>query len=178
MIADATAGDSAPLALRHALRACAAMLLLFILACVLALVSLRGQQLPAPVAPATEALAPLRIELREPLADGLGEIALRPLFWEGRMPLGAETELEQAAGPAARTSQFDGAELLGVFSSGADQGVIIRLGGARRRVMVGESVEGWELISVEETLAHWRNGPARGGERVLQLSRTVGAPSR
>ncbi|TDG15118.1 hypothetical protein E2F43_02460 [Seongchinamella unica] len=115
---------------------------------------------PDPVQPRAKSLQVIQLGISEQIDPEMrAQIAARPLFWPGRRPLEAMSEAESVAQAQADSSEeqkpgkIDGVKLTGVFGSGDAAGIIVLAKGKKRRVMVGEEVNGWELQSVEPTEA-------------------------
>ena len=128
---------------------------------VLALLLLLGLQLlysgarfalvsmPEAVNPAADALAVREVSQAPRVTTSQSEeILARPLFWEGRRPVEdilPPADTDESAAPG----QMKGVALLGVFGVGDSAGIIVRIKDNKRRVMVGEEINGWELQSVQ-----------------------------
>jgi hypothetical protein len=85
----------------------------------------------------------------------------RPLFMTSRRPVNeveAGTTIEEQAAESIAVEQITGATLLGVFASGDVSGVIVAEKGTRRRIVEGEQLQGWELMSVEPRGAVFTDG--------------------
>ena len=88
------------------------------------------------------------------------DFVLRPVFALDRKPRRpdrpSENDLALAASEADAgvVESIDGINLLGIFGSGEVAGAIIRLdNGERQRLLVGESIKGWRLSSIESRRA-------------------------
>lgn len=132
---------------------------------VVALVALLGLQLllgvfglvfpsePEPVMPTPESLQVGSVDDREPVtAAQRDEMRQRPLFWSSRR---ASAQTEAYADTAEIDSQsqkkpvkISGVKLSGVFGAGDSAGIIVLAKDKKRRVMVGEELNGWTLESV------------------------------
>jgi hypothetical protein len=105
---------------------------------------------PESIAPALDVMIdsePLAIELVS--AELSEELRARPLFWPSRRVRVDNTEsasVEQKT-PAPET-EIDKLKLVGVFGAGESGGIIALVEGKKRRILVGEVVEGWSLDSV------------------------------
>ena len=99
-------------------------------------------------------------------ATQAGEILARPLFWEGRRPLQPIEVVAVDKEVAASAGKLKGVTLLGVFGGGEAGGIIVKVKDKRRRVMVGEEINGWELDDVQPTEVFFS---ADGETRTLQL---------
>ena len=120
---------------------------------------------PNPVLPSRALFEPVSVE--QTLSSSRPELSsfdfiFRPVFALNRTPpvqpdLPSEDEAALAAAAEAETvvvESIDGVNLLGIFGSGDVEGVIIRLdNGERQRVVVGESIKGWTLDSIESRRA-------------------------
>ena len=103
------------------------------------------------------------------------DFVLRPVFALDRKPrrpdLPSENDLALAASEAEAdvVESIDGINLLGIFGSGEVAGAIIRLdNGERQRLLVGESIKGWRLGSIESRLALLQ--AATGEEARLEMA--------
>ena len=118
---------------------------------------------PKPILPSSALFEP--VSVAQTLSSSLPELnsfdfVLRPVFALDRKPrrpdLPSETDLALAASEAEAdvVESIDGINLLGIFGSGEVAGVIIRLDhGERQRLVVGESIKGWTLGSIESRRA-------------------------
>lgn len=92
--------------------------------------------------------------------EPLQNLSARPLFWAGRMPfvplLENEATAEQVK-PRGRSSIQD-AKLLGVYGAGNHRGIIVSLAGERRRILMGQEVDGWTLSMLAADGAIFENG--------------------
>ncbi len=103
------------------------------------------------------------------------ELRNRPLFWDSRRPL---IEVVDVAPPQVAAAEDKPEEvkigkikdvtLKGVFGSGESAGIIYLAKGKEHRIMVGESVNGWELETVELSRAVFRGN---GKSAELDLKR-------
>ncbi|QFU76703.1 hypothetical protein EY643_14155 [Halioglobus maricola] len=126
--------------------------------------------LSAPIPPSLDSLGVT-------VAGGPGELAQeqrveiqsRPLFWPSRRPLepAAEEPLTAVNEPTA-AKPLKGVTLKGVFGAGEDAGVIVLSKDRKRRLLVGDSLNGWTLDSVQPTEVRFVDG---ANEAVLQLNR-------
>ncbi|MEK9529272.1 MAG: hypothetical protein VW491_10180 [Gammaproteobacteria bacterium] len=85
----------------------------------------------------------------------------RPLFMTSRRPVNevdVGTAIEEQTAESIAVEQITGATLLGVFASGDVSGVIVAEKGTRRRIVEGEQLQGWELMSVEPRGAVFTDG--------------------
>ena len=118
---------------------------------------------PEPVLPSRALFEP--VSVAQTLSSSRPELnsfdfVLRPVFALDRKPrrpdLPSENDLALAASEteADVVESIDGINLLGIFGSGEVAGVIIRLdNGKRQRLVVGESIKGWTLGSIESRRA-------------------------
>ena len=101
------------------------------------------------------------------------DFVLRPVFALDRKPrrpdLLSENDAALVASEADAVESIDGINLLGIFGSGEVAGAIIRLdNGERQRMVVGESIKGWTLSSIESRRALLR--AATGDEARLEMA--------
>ena len=116
---------------------------------------------PTPVLPSSALFEPVSVV--QTLSSSRPELSssdfvLRPVFALDRKPrrpdLLSENDAALVASEADAVESIDGINLLGIFGSGEVAGAIIRLdNGERQRLMVGESVKGWTLGSIESRRA-------------------------
>ena len=116
--------------------------------------------LPSPKAPSGEALAmrdSLSLETVSPEASDA--IASRPLFWQGRRPPGEIVEDDPEEKKAEnKAKKIQDVKLLGVFGTGEAAGIIAKVKDKQRRVAVGETINGWKLVSVGPNSAELSDG--------------------
>ena len=118
---------------------------------------------PKPILPSSALFEP--VSVAQTLSSSRPELnsfdfVLRPVFALDRKPrrpdLPSENDLALAASEADAdvVESIDGINLLGIFGSGEVAGAIIRLdNGERQRLLVGESIKGWRLGSIESRRA-------------------------
>ncbi|MFK7974758.1 MAG: hypothetical protein AB8C02_01395 [Halioglobus sp.] len=83
----------------------------------------------------------------------------RPLFWAGRQPhveLQSDLPEEKDEGPVS--GSLEGITLLGTYSGGGLEGVIVATKSKKQRLMLNESVSGWEFTGLSEGGAEFNNG--------------------
>ncbi|RLQ23688.1 hypothetical protein DWB85_00590 [Seongchinamella sediminis] len=120
--------------------------------------------LPEPVQPRPDSLQVSELVVGVEVDPGLrAEIAARPLFWPSRRPPEPEVEALAEAQPeaeaeAGKPGKIDGIQLTGIFGGGESAGIIVINKGKKRRLMVGEKINGWELASVQPSEALFING--------------------
>jgi hypothetical protein len=104
---------------------------------------------PAPVLPAADSLAvgkPLRPVT--PSQEQASELRERPLFWASRRPA-PEPGAAQEQQAQSKAGQIDGIRLVGVFGSGSAAGIMVTVNdSARKRLRLGDKVNGWKLERV------------------------------
>jgi len=125
-----------------------AVLLGLLLCLQLALGGLRLVSLsaPDPVTPAPDSLrVPMVLSPLLVAASERNEIISRPLFWSSRRPL---EEVATLAEPEAKAGELKGVKLVGLFGSGERAGIIALVKGQKRRILLGDAIEGWTLKSV------------------------------
>lgn len=114
----------------------------------LALGGLRLATLSAPdsVTPAPDSLrVPAVLSPVSVAASERNEIIRRPLFWSGRRPV---EEVATLSEPQAKAGELKGVKVVGLFGSGDRAGIIALVKGQKRRILLGDEVEGWTLKSV------------------------------
>ena len=133
---------------------------------------------PRPILPSRALFEP--VSVAQTLSSSRPELnsldfVLRPVFALDRKPrrpdLPSENDLALAASEADAdvVESIDGINLLGIFGSGEVAGAIIRLdNGERQRLLVGESIKGWRLGSIESRRALLQ--AATGEEARLQMA--------
>jgi hypothetical protein len=114
---------------------------------------------PKPVLPSSALFEP--VSVAQTLSSSRPELSsfdfvLRPVFALDRKPRRSDLLSENDAALVASQADadvvesIDGINLLGIFGSGEVAGAIIRLdNGERQRLVVGESIKGWTLGSIE-----------------------------
>ncbi len=116
---------------------------------------------PTPVLPSSALFEPVSVlqtlSLSRPELSS-SDFVLRPVFALDRKPrrpdLLSENDAALVASEADAVESIDGINLLGIFGSGEVAGAIIRLdNGERQRLVVGESIKGWTLGSIESRRA-------------------------
>ena len=133
---------------------------------------------PKPILPSSALFEP--VSVAQTLSSSRPELnsfdfVLRPVFALDRKPrrpdLPSENDLALAASEADAdvVDSIDGINLLGIFGSGEVAGAIIRLdNGERQRLLVGESINGWRLGSIESRRALLQ--AATGEEARLEMA--------
>ena len=133
---------------------------------------------PKPILPSSALFEP--VSVAQTLSSSRPEVnsfdfVLRPVFALDRKPrrpdLPSENDLALAASEAEAdvVESIDGINLLGIFGSGEVAGAIIRLdNGERQRLLVGESIKGWRLGSIESRRALLQ--AATGEEARLEMA--------
>ena len=118
---------------------------------------------PKPVLPSNALFEP--VSVAQTLSSSRPELSsfdfvLRPVFALDRKPRRPDLLSENDAALAVSEADadvvesIDGINLLGIFGSGELAGVIIRLdNGERQRLLVGDSIKGWTLGSIESRRA-------------------------
>ena len=133
---------------------------------------------PKPVLPASALFEP--VSVAQTLSSSRPELSssdfvLRPVFALDRKPRQPDLLSENDAAlvvseaDADVVESIDGINLLGIFGSGEVAGAIIRLdNGERQRLLVGESIKGWTLGSIESRRALLQ--AATGEEARLEMA--------
>ena len=135
-----------------------AVLLGLLLCLQLALGALRLVTIAAP-----EPVTPAPDSLRVPAVSGpavvaaseRNEIITRPLFWSSRRPV---EEVVTLAEPEAQAGELKAVKLVGLFGSGDQAGIIALVKGQKRRILLGDVVEGWTLKSIRPSELVVANG--------------------
>ena len=133
---------------------------------------------PKPVLPSSALFEP--VSVAQTLSSSRPELSsfdfvLRPVFALDRKPRRSDLLSENDAALVASQADadvvesIDGINLLGIFGSGEVAGAIIRLdNGERQRLLVGESIKGWRLGSIESRRALLQ--AATGEEARLEMA--------
>ena len=133
---------------------------------------------PEPVLPSSALFEP--VSVAQTLSSSRPELSsfdfvLRPVFALDRKPRRSDLLSDNDAALVASQADadvvesIDGINLLGIFGSGEVAGAIIRLdNGERQRLMLGESIKGWTLGSIESRRALLQ--AATGEEARLEMA--------
>jgi len=133
---------------------------------------------PKPVLPSPALFE--HVSLAETLSSSRPELSsfdfvFRPVFaldrrpWRPDLPSENDAALAASEADADVVESIDGINLLGIFGSGEVAGAIIRLdNGERQRLMLGESIKGWTLGSIESRRALLQ--AATGEEARLEMA--------
>lgn len=122
---------------------------------------------PAPMEPDYLQMLPALPDAAQPVsASTFLALLERPLFSSTRRP----PPPPPPPAPAAPPDLLTNAQLVGIYQSGPASGIIARIEGKSRRIRVGESLNGWQLHSVQERAALFRNG-AQTRELPLQRAK-------
>jgi hypothetical protein len=134
---------------------------------------------PGPVAPAADSLqVPAVVGPVLVAAAGRNEIISRPLFWSGRRPVDTVAALADPGSKAGSLpGELSGVKLLGVFGSGKQAGVIALVQDQKRRILLGDTVEGWTLESITPHTLVVSNGE-RSETLALQQGAVSARPAR
>ncbi len=100
-------------------------------------------------------------------ADSL-RLQTRPLFWPDRRPVAevsAAPEEPTGEGPAPARS-LKNLELTGVFGGGDSGGAIVSYKGERQRLLVGDELDGWTLLSVSPDEVVFTSAGTRDARRL------------
>jgi hypothetical protein len=153
-----------------------AVLLALLLCLQLALGALRLVTVAAPeaVTPAPDSLqVPAVLGPAVVAASERNEIITRPLFWSSRRPFEAVATLAE---PDTQAGELKGIELVGLFGSGDQAGIIALVKGEKRRILLGDVVEGWTLKSISPSELVVTNGD-RTETLALQRGQVKAAPA-
>jgi len=134
---------------------------------------------PGPVAPAADSLqVPAVVGPALVAAAGRNEIISRPLFWSSRRPVDTVAALADPGSKAGSLpGELSGVKLLGVFGSGKQAGVIALVQDQKRRILLGDTVEGWTLESITPHTLVVSNGE-RSETLALQQGTVTARPPR
>ena len=111
----------------------------------LRLASLEQPESVLPAADSLQVRQLLKVAQVEPAQRA--QLRERPLFWASRRPQGAADSV--AAKEDKKVGEIAGVRLVGVFGSGDSAGIIVTLKeSGRKRLLIGEKVNGWKLLSV------------------------------
>ena len=118
--------------------------------------------IPDPVRPMRDSLQVANVQgLSVVTPEQRAQIRQRPLFWASRTPVVLEPvkpESEPKKANAAKPGKIENVKLSGVFGGSDTGGVIVISKGKKRRLMVGEELDGWKLKSVEAFSANFSSG--------------------
>ena len=163
------------------------LLVLFVLGSVLGGIRLAADAGPAPVLPANDSLATQDLSLQEPLTDiDVTRILERPLFWQGRRPLAPPAPVTASKPKSRAPAKLEGITLQGAYGTGESLGLIATVDGALQRIVVGQSVKGWQFTGYEAGAATFSSGGRRAtldlelttpNVSVVAISEPVGEPS-
>ncbi|MEE4144974.1 MAG: hypothetical protein V2I26_09250 [Halieaceae bacterium] len=129
---------------------------------------------PDPVTPAPDSLrVPTVLSPVAVAASERNEIISRPLFWSSRRPL---EEVAVLADPKNKAGELKGVKLVGLFGSGEQSGIIALVKGEKRRILLGDAIEGWTLKSVSPLQLVVANGE-RTETLALERGRVKAAPA-
>ena len=134
---------------------------------------------PERLLPAADSLRVADLQLFAPLTDEQSAaIVARPLFWESRRPVVKEVAAKptQTDKPTA-VGELKGVKLVGLFGGGDTGGAIVLVKGEKRRVLVGQDVEGWRLEEVAADRAVFVSGAARDEKLLTKAVPVASAPA-
>ena len=118
--------------------------------------------IPDPVRPMRDSLQVANVQgLSVVSPEQRAQIRQRPLFWASRSPVVLEPvkpEPEPKKANTAKPGKIENVKLAGVFGGGDTGGVIVISKGKKRRLAVGEELNGWKLQSVEAFSANFGSG--------------------
>ena len=118
--------------------------------------------IPDPVRPMRDSLQVANVQgLSVVSPEQRAQIRQRPLFWASRTPVVLEpvkSEPDSKEANAAQPGKIENVKLAGVFGGGNTGGVIVISKGKKRRLAVGEDLNGWKLQSVEAFSANFSSG--------------------
>ena len=133
--------------------------------------------------PSVTAVAPAELEVREAVLSGISptvddrslDFVFRPLFSASRRAAELAVAVEEAAvdAPAVK-ADMEGFVLLGVFASGASEGVILRRkDGGKQRLYLGDRVGEWTLDKIDPRAAEFSGPLGELGRLALALTTTL-----
>lgn len=135
--------------LRQLLQGCLVLLFLLGLALAIGVVLVVTREPPEAIPPAPETLSAAQIVLPSyPPSPIAGEMLARPLFWASRRPV-MEAPANDSPSPVPKSNVLEDVKILGMFASGERAGIIYALGKERRRLLEGETLDGWRLESLD-----------------------------
>ncbi|QIB66321.1 type II secretion system protein N [Kineobactrum salinum] len=104
---------------------------------------------PTPVEPAASSLTIAdQLARRSVSSEDSEELRARPLFWEGRRPAAPKPVAPVAKKTSEPASKLKDVRLLGVFGDADAAGMIVLVNDKQSRVLMGQSLSGWELQEV------------------------------
>jgi len=107
-----------------------------------------------------------------PLAD-YAETIERPLFFEGRRaPAEAEDDTPEIGDAPAPTASLPNIRLSAIVIEDEQRSAVVEILGTdqHRRLEVGQSVSGWEVVEIDETSVTMRAGARRHRFELLQFA--------
>lgn len=104
----------------------------------------------------------------EVVARERNEIIHRPLFWSSRRPVEVVDLPEDPAAGMVEASELRNIKQVGVFGSGGEAGIIVLVNGKKRRILLGETLNGWTLASIGAGESEFAEGKRR---HILRLER-------
>jgi len=115
------------------------------------------------------------------LPQSLNGFVERPLFLPDRRPSATEVpalgQTVVQVTPAEAAREIEGVTLLGVFSSSDASGLILSERGlGKRRLVEGETLQGWTLVGIESRAAIFSDG-ARTERLEMELMSNLSAPA-
>lgn len=151
-------------------------LLVFLLIVLLQLIGFTVGKLTSPsidpLPPAADSVRVTALVTEEAVSsvDSL-RMQTRPLFWPDRRP---EAEVTAAPDPDEATSgaparSLQKFELTGVFGGGDSGGAIVTYKGNRQRLLVGDEIDGWTLLSVSPGEVVFTSAGVRDVRRLTQV---------
>ena len=124
-------------------------------------------EMPEAVEPAADSMRVPGVRTSETVAASeRRELVGRPLFWAGRRPVEVVDIPEDTPAEDATASELRDVKQVGVFGSGEEAGIIALVKGKKRRILLGETLDGWTLESIESTESEFVRGEER---QVLSL---------
>lgn len=114
---------------------------------------------PEPIAPSQSALEVGAVGFVSSAVDEQArDFVARPLFWPGREAYEPVQGSESPVAPVSQVSTLRDIKLLGVYSAGANSGIIVTQRGEQRRLKIDEKVDGWTFTMMSDDGAIFENG--------------------
>ena len=104
-------------------------------------------EMPEAVEPAADSMRVPGVRTSETVAASeRRELVGRPLFWAGRRPVEVVDIPEDTPAEDATASELRDVKQVGVFGSGEEAGIIALVKGKKRRILLGETLDGVDLL--------------------------------
>jgi hypothetical protein len=114
---------------------------------------------PDAIVPAADSLQVPAVLSPEVVAAGQrNEILSRPLFWTSRRPAAPVDMLQDAEPKDDKATELTEVKLVGVFGGGDTVGIIALVKGEKQRILLGETIDGWRLESIQANQGRFVRG--------------------